>query len=71
LRKSIVFLFSDTWVSPSRAGIVLNSAGYEEISIPPSGALSNRVRGIDLRNKSWPHGFSGTPVPHGKCSRDA
>jgi hypothetical protein len=65
----------------ARRRLVLNSAGYAKSNRlfvinfdPASGALSidDRFRdpgstraGIDLTGKSWPHGFSGKPVPNG------
>jgi hypothetical protein len=68
-------------IDPSGRRLVLNSAGYTKSNRlfvinfdPASGALSidDRFRdtgstrpGIDLTGKTWPHGFSGKPVPHG------
>jgi hypothetical protein len=68
-------------IDPSGRRLVMNSAGYTKsnrlfvINFDPTiGALSidDRFRdsdstrpGIDLTSKSWPHGFSGKPVPHG------
>jgi hypothetical protein len=68
-------------IDPSGRRLVLNSAGYTKSNRlfvinfdPSSGALSiddrfrdpdNTRPGIDLTGKSWPHGFSGKPVPHG------
>jgi hypothetical protein len=68
-------------IDPSSRRLVLNSAGYTKrnrlfvINFDhASGALSidDRFRdlgstrpGIDLTGKTWPHGFSGKPVPHG------
>lgn len=68
-------------IDASGRRLVLNSAGNTKgnrlfvINFDPaSGALSidDRFRdagstrpGIDLDGKTWPHGFSGKPVPHG------
>jgi hypothetical protein len=68
-------------IDPSGRRLVLNSAGYTKSNRlfvinfdPATGALSidDRFRdvgstrpGIDLTGKTWPHGFSGKPVPHG------
>ena len=68
-------------IDPSGRRLVLNSAGYTKSNRlfvidfdPASGALSiddnfrdagSARPGIDLTGKTWPHGFSGKPVPHG------
>ena len=68
-------------IDPSGRRLVLNSAGHTKSNRlfiinfdPASGGLSIDDRfkdpdstrpGIDLTGKSWPHGFSGKPVPHG------
>jgi hypothetical protein len=68
-------------IDPSGRRLVLNSAGNSKgnrlfvINFDPaSGVLSTDDRfrdpgstrpGIDLTGKTWPHGFSGKPVPHG------
>ena len=68
-------------IDPSGRRLVLNSGGYTKSNRlfvinfdPAGGALSiderfrdtNNTRpGIDLTGKTWPHGFSGKPVPHG------
>jgi hypothetical protein len=68
-------------IDPTGRRVVLNSSGYGKgnrlflINFDPaSGQLSfdERFRdadstrpGINLTGKMWPHGFAGTPVPHG------
>ncbi len=67
-------------IDPTGRRLVMNSGGSQGNRLfvinfdPANGALSiddrfrdaGRARpGIDLTGKNWPHGFSGTPVPHG------
>ena len=68
-------------IDPAGRRVVLNSGGYSKgnrlflINFDPaSGKLSldeqfrdpdSTRAGINLTGKMWPHGFAGTPVPHG------
>ncbi|HEX8030362.1 MAG TPA: hypothetical protein VF491_17930 [Vicinamibacterales bacterium] len=67
-------------IDPSGRRLVMNSGGSKGNRLyvvnfdPASGALSidegfrdagSTRPGIALNGKTWPHGFSGTPVPHG------
>ncbi len=69
------------WIAIDKTGrrIVLNSAGHgTRLFIidfdPASGALSvdqrfrdegSKLPGVSMDDKTWPHGFTGTAVPHG------